>query len=74
MRIFSRKTAKQTCRNSLGLVCGFRTETRQKILNSLAPVLHKNKRNVAGSSEKVVHPCPGVKLKVVYMNYVLTPR
>jgi len=40
-------------------VCGSRTEAIQKnkiTLNSLATVIHKNKRNAAGNSEKVVHP------------------
>jgi len=43
----------------LGSVCGSRTAAMQKKsfnLNSLAAVIHKNKRDEAGSSEKVVHP------------------
>jgi len=45
-KILSRKTAKQTCGTRLGSVCGSRTEAMQK--NSLAAVIHKHKRNVAG--------------------------
>ena len=39
-------------------MCGSRKEAMQKnknILNSLATVIHKNKRNAAGNSERVVH-------------------
>ena len=56
MRMLCRKTAKQTC--------GCRTEAMNKtknILNSLlATVIHKNKRNAASNSEKVVHHCSNV--------------
>jgi len=44
-------------------VFGRKTETIHKnknILNSLAAVIHKNKCNAAGNSEKVVHPCSGL--------------
>jgi len=29
----------------------------KNILNSVAAVIHKNKRNAAGNSETFVHPC-----------------
>jgi len=58
MSILNRKTAKQTCGSKLGSVCGSRTKAMQKnILNSLEAAIHENKRNAAGNSEKVVHPC-----------------
>jgi len=53
IRVLSRKTNKQAC--------GSRTEAMQKnknILNSLAAVIHENKRDATGNSEKVVHPGP----------------
>jgi len=40
----------------LGSVCGSRTEALQKmkyVLNSLAAVIHKNNRSVAGDNGKV---------------------
>jgi len=57
MRKLSRKTTEQTCGSRLGSVYGSGTETRQKsnIFNLLAAVLHKNKRNAPGNSEKVVY-------------------
>jgi len=37
--------------------CGSRTEQYKKyMLNSLAAVIHKNKRNAGGNSEEIVHP------------------
>jgi len=35
-------------------------------LNSLAAVIHKNKRNAAGNSEKFVHPWQSITKLTVY--------
>jgi len=51
---------KLTCRSRLGLVCGIKAEAMQEnknILDSLAFVIYKNKRNAAGSGENVLHIC-----------------
>ena len=37
-------------------MCESRTEAMQNVLNSLAAVIHKSKRNAAGNSKKVVQP------------------
>jgi len=58
---------RQTCGSKLGLVYGSRTEAMQKnknILNSEAAVIHENKRNAAGNSERVVHPCFRLRGKI----------
>jgi len=58
MTIFIRKPAKQTCGSKLDSMCGSKTLTMQKyISNSLSAAIHRNKRNAAGLSEKVVHLC-----------------
>jgi len=51
---------KQTCRSSMGLVCGITAEAMQEnknILDSLSVVIYKNKRNAAGSDDNVLHIC-----------------
>jgi len=58
MRILNKKTAKQTCASRLDSTCGSRTQTIERnknTLNSLTAAVHKNKRDVAGNKEKVVH-------------------
>jgi len=50
------------CGSRLSSVCGSRTEAMQSrqtknILKSVAAVIHKNKRNAVGNSEKAVHLC-----------------
>jgi len=59
MKIFSIKTAKQTYGSRLGSACGSRTEAMQRnkaIFKTLPAVIHKNKRNTACNSDKIVHP------------------
>jgi len=44
----------------MGLVCGMKAEAMQEnknILDSLAVVIYKNKRNAAGSGDNVLHIC-----------------
>ena len=54
-KVLGRNTAKQTCGSGLGSVCWSRTEEMQKnVLNWLAAVIRKNKRDSAGNSKKVV--------------------
>jgi len=36
-------------------------QKHKNILKSLAAIIHKNKRNAAGNSETIVHPCSTVK-------------
>jgi len=57
MRIIDRKWAKRMCGSSQ--VQGVKAEQKQckNILNSMAAVIRKNKRNAVGNGEKVVHPC-----------------
>jgi len=40
-------------------------------LNSVAAVIHKNKRNAAGNSETVVHPVPKIVWPIVKASWQL---
>jgi len=57
MRMLWTRTAEQKYGSRLGSVCGSRTEATQKVKISYAhwrSLIHKDKHNAAGNSEKVV--------------------
>ena len=61
MRVLSVCMKTDVWKQCVGSVYGTRTEKMQKIeknVNSLAAVIHKNKRNAVSNSEKVVHSEP----------------